>query len=269
MFNKNSRKKFLEQNWLKIIETDKNPSQAYKRYRKEALQAISDLSLLASRLPDDKLYEIFNEKTLSPLLDSIFFLDKSERLTKFRQPNVKLAAFLVGRGIAYCLSEYEKWNEDTPETSKPTIEYLQRASSICGEIGYKFLRDYIDNKVVAKKNKLICIWERKFSNDFKKFKEYILQEIDYNGPSTVEFESKDTKKINEYYFNLWGIYDYDPEEKELACSIKIVFSPDKPEDFILDNNHGTITFYDHQNNKIKSRRIQSLKFGSEHALVEE
>ena len=272
MFTQPIRKKFAKQSLLKILQSDKNPFQAYKRIRKNALQAISDLSLLASRLPDDKLYEIFNEKTLGPLFTSIFYIDKSENISKLRRPNVQLASFLVDQGITHCLSEYEKWNKDTPESSKPTIEYLQRAVSICKEIGYKYLREYIDNKVSPekireKKNKLICIWERKLANDYDKFKDYFLQEMDYDGPDLVKLENIDTKKINELHFVLWIVEG--PEHKELAGSINIVFSLDKKEGFILDNNKGTITFYNQYHKEMKSKKIRILKFGSEHALVEE
>jgi hypothetical protein len=267
LFNKNSRKKFQEQNWLKIIETDKNPSQAYRRFRDEALQAISDLSLLASRLPDDKLYEIFNEHTLGPLFTSIFFVDKSKDIFKLRQPNVQLASFLVDQGITHCLSEYEKWNKDTPKSSKPTIEYLQRAASICKEIGYKYLRDYIDNKIVAKKNRLICIWENKFDRDFDRFEKYIYQEMTNLEGFPISIESVKMDKTNEFRFIVWE--EGPSEEKAFGGVIKIEFSLNKQYDDMLNDNDGKITFYDHHHKEIKSKRIRILKFGSEHALIED
>lgn len=42
------------------------------RLKNYAIDAIKDLTLLAEKLPEDKLQDIFNEKTLSPLIRNIF-----------------------------------------------------------------------------------------------------------------------------------------------------------------------------------------------------
>jgi hypothetical protein len=42
------------------------------RLKNYAVDALKDLALLAEKLPEDELREVFNEKTLSPLIRNIF-----------------------------------------------------------------------------------------------------------------------------------------------------------------------------------------------------
>ena len=44
------------------------------RIRRQAIRALSDLALLAEKLPETRLDEIFNEKTLTPLVRNLFCL---------------------------------------------------------------------------------------------------------------------------------------------------------------------------------------------------
>ena len=44
------------------------------RIRRQGIRALSDLALLAEKLPETRLDEIFNEKTLTPLMRNLFTL---------------------------------------------------------------------------------------------------------------------------------------------------------------------------------------------------
>ena len=268
MFSKTVRKRLQEHNWVHIMKTDKNPSQVYRRFRDQAINAIHDLGLLASRLPDDRQYEIFNEETIRPLLKSILLFDKSEDKYKIRNPNLQLASLMVKEGIAYCLSEFRTQNKDTPESARPTIEQLERSILICNEISRQYQHNYIIRKALEMKGEFICIWEQIFASDKSKFLEYVYDQMNLGAPD-LNIKEIESKKINEFHYVLWTSGD-EPEGYYYLGEIKIVFSLDvnANEGKLLDDNPGSMIFKDEKGNEIKSKRVRIKKFGSEHVLFE-
>ena len=87
MLYKNHRKILLERSLLYLLENDSNPHQLWQRMKSNCLSAINDLALIASKCPNEKLQQIFNESSLSNLLQNIFLYDKSEKENKPRLPD--------------------------------------------------------------------------------------------------------------------------------------------------------------------------------------
>jgi hypothetical protein len=269
LFNKVTRKRIREHDWLYIQNFEKNPWQTYRRFRDRAINSIEDLSLLAKKLPTNKQEEIFNKETIEPFLKCLFFIDESEKEARLRQPNVDLACLLAEEGIRICSSTYRKWNKDIPESAKPTLDYLEQAIRICREVGNKSYRDHTEKETILEKHKLICGWENKFTSDFERFENYVGKEMDLLD-TNLSFEEVPTNRINEYSYNLWFNYgDPNQGQKDFLGAISIAFSLDLRSGKLLDNNNGTITFYNHENKEIKRKRLRILKRGANHVLVEE
>ena len=73
-----------------------------RRIVKYAQQALKDLELLARRLPEDRLAQLFHEESLSPLVDAILSGSggsSSAYVADGRR--FSLAALLATRGLAY------------------------------------------------------------------------------------------------------------------------------------------------------------------------
>ena len=68
MLGPSTRKKFVEHNWEYIQKHDSNPSQTWNRIRGIANTGLRDLALLAEKLPDEKLQEIFTDKNMDTLI---------------------------------------------------------------------------------------------------------------------------------------------------------------------------------------------------------
>ncbi len=160
MLNKNQRKTLMEQNLLSIINENSNLPQMWNRIKRKCETAIRDLRLIATKSPDDKLQEIFNEDTFKKLLLAIFTLDRSgpNSKLKFRSPDLQLASFFADFGIELCIEEIKKKNTDTPESSKPIIDQLTRTQAICREIGFKYKLDTIEEESKKNKSRFICIY---------------------------------------------------------------------------------------------------------------
>ena len=228
----------------------------WKRIRDQSIRALSDLSLLAEKSPNNKLRQIFNENTIKDLLFAIFLIDRSESKLKERSADVQLAAEFVRIGIDVCMSEYEKWNKDNPESSKPTMDYLDKAVAICNEIGFKSRMNLMEKESNENKYKLICIWEETDRKNKDKFDQYILKEmkIDDDIPMT---------RINNKYTSFekeWDLIEDigDPSENGYLGKVIVNINPVE--------NKGKIKFYNDKNEEIKIKNIVIKKYGSHTAL---
>lgn len=67
MLSKTTKKRIIERKTLK----HSNPSQFLKRVRNECNEDIKDLTLIANKLEEKELENIFTEKNLEPLIISI------------------------------------------------------------------------------------------------------------------------------------------------------------------------------------------------------
>jgi hypothetical protein len=127
------RKRLNEQPWLFIIEEDSNATQTWKRLKANAITAITDLILLAEKLPNDKQEEIFDIHNIDKLVNSILFpLRKDFDYDEDDSRRTRLAAILAEKGIRKCISQYSKIT--TPKLSEDLITRLRESISKCNEI---------------------------------------------------------------------------------------------------------------------------------------
>lgn len=239
-----------------------------EKIKKKCEQALRDLTLIALKSSSDELNEIFNEDSLRGLLYGLFLMDKSdlELQLKPRSADLQLASIFVSVCIHVCISEYEKWNKDTPESSTPTIDYLKKAIAICKEIGYKHKLDLIEKDSIENKLKFICIWEEISHKHLDRFVNYLMKYLveimgirdpvklycDINNPKVKEF----------------SIIDLVSSDDDLYLG-KVTVNIEPP------FNKGEIKFYDKEDKEIKSfndkneeikYKVTLKKFNSQTAL---
>lgn len=139
MLDNATKKQFREHNWVEISDSVSNRSQKLRRLKKQANDAISDLSLLASRLPNEEQAEIFTQQNIKKLISSILRGDTSELSedANFNIRSTRIAALLVREGIDLCIKQYHTKIESNPVFNEHVINHLDKTKEICYEIDFK------------------------------------------------------------------------------------------------------------------------------------
>ena len=139
MLNFSLRKQIKEQKWLDIMKKDSNPTQKWIRLRDRANRAISDLKLLADRLPDTRQQEIFDygkiREFLSTILRQPVWLDSNH--DKFDARRTRLAAIMAEESLKKCIDQYKNKIEKSEVLSKQNVSLLENAISLCNEISIR------------------------------------------------------------------------------------------------------------------------------------
>jgi hypothetical protein len=163
MLDKHSRKKLSERTWLDIKKSDPNPYVTLRRWKDQANRAINDLTLIAQKLPDDTLKDIFNYTNIRKVVSAIlreneFAVRNSATVDDVRR--IQLAAVLVEIGITTCINEYGSKIEQDSVLNELTINHLSRARDICDAISFKMRLPQIEEE--AKREDLVCLfnWNR-------------------------------------------------------------------------------------------------------------
>ena len=253
MLSNQKRKQFEDHNLLYILKHSSNKSYEWIEIRRKSITHISDLALIASKSPDDKLQQIFNENTLKDLLWALFLIDQSESKLKPRSADVLLASKFVEIGLRVCISEYEKWNKDTPKSSEPTIEYLNKAIAICNEIGFKYRMNTMEKKSLKNKT-FIGIWEELYNKNYSQFKEYLSKEIEIDDSLLQLTIEKNIANEKEFHLILGSGDPSDSYIGKVIVNINLV------------GDDGTIKFYDDQDNETRKRNIAIKRYNSQTAL---
>ena len=139
MLNFSLRKQIKEQKWLDIMKKDSNPTQKWIRIRDRANSAISDLKLLADRLPDNRQQEIFDYAKIKALVSTILrqpvWLDSNQ--DKFDARRTRLAAILAEESLKKCIDQYKNKIEKSDVFNKQNVSLLENAISLCNEIAIR------------------------------------------------------------------------------------------------------------------------------------
>ena len=139
MLNFSLRKQIKEQKWLDIMKKDSNPTQKWIRLRDRANRAISDLKLLADRLPDNRQQEIFDygkiREFLSTILRQPVWLDSNQ--DKFDARRTRLAAILAEESLTKCINQYKNRIETSEILNKQNVSLLEDAIKLCKEIAMR------------------------------------------------------------------------------------------------------------------------------------
>ena len=137
MLQKRVRKRLDEQNWIDMLERESNPSLTPRRLVDQAQRAINDLTLLARKMPNEKLANVFMYDNLKGFIEAILQSERKVHERNFDSRTTQLAALLVNLGIEYCKHEYEQNVEQHPSLNRATKEKLDAAVEICDAVALK------------------------------------------------------------------------------------------------------------------------------------
>jgi hypothetical protein len=137
MLQKRVRKRLSEQNWIDMLERESNPSLTAKRLVGQAQRAINDLTLLARKMPNERLSNVFMYDNLKGFIEAILQSERKVHERNFDSRTTQLAALLVNLGIEYCKHEYEQNVEQHPSLNRATKEKLDAAVEICDAVALK------------------------------------------------------------------------------------------------------------------------------------
>jgi len=142
------RKKLREHNWLELARKDPNPSATLRRLTYEANKAINDLVLLAEKLPDDRVAEIFSKANTGKMVHQILEGNRYEKKdVAFEGRITQIAALLVRLGTTECIKQYQLKVEPNSILNEPIINHLKRTHEICDEIASKMYLPNIKSKI--------------------------------------------------------------------------------------------------------------------------
>jgi hypothetical protein len=133
------RTQITKQRWSDILKKDSNPIQKWIRLRDRANVAISDLKLLADRLPDNKQKEIFDYANIKELVSVMLrqrVWDDSNH-DNYDARRTRLAAILAKEGLTKCIDQYKNRIETNEVLSKQTVSLLETAINLCNEIAMR------------------------------------------------------------------------------------------------------------------------------------
>jgi hypothetical protein len=196
------RKKLKEQNWESIMEEESNASQTWKRDIKDkVITVLSDLILLAHKLPNDKQEEIFTIQGVEKLISALLFpREKDFDYDQFDVRRTNIAALLVEKGLTKCISQYSKIIQPRQELNEDLITGLQKSSRICNVIALELQTQQLKlEQLQSKSNNLSYLfnWNKIQENFDNRFKQYL--KADFNATwieQSIINKSQDDKTIS-------------------------------------------------------------------------
>ena len=182
------------------------PGKLCTRLRTQSARAISELAMLANKLPNEEQGKIFDYDNVECLLQAILkgndqklnYYSKAEEENKetiiFQKENIEydnnfnsrithLAALLVREGIKICIDQYKSKIEQDSTLNQATIDKLKNAVEICDAIAFKLYSPKIE--LITKKQKLTYL-----------FNLNRITEVSINEPSGIP--GSDNKKLIEF-----------------------------------------------------------------------
>ena len=133
-------KKFHEHDWEYIQENESNLSQSSNRIRNIANEALHDLALLAGKLPDESLQEIFTDRNMDAIILRLlkfaplwlgFPIGRIRELDSWR---THLSTSLLEKCLYFCINQYELLEEETPALAETIMQLLKQTIKICKDI---------------------------------------------------------------------------------------------------------------------------------------
>ncbi len=233
MFQKETRKKLIKQNWLEIKQGDSNAYQTLKRFRDQSKDAIDDLSLVANKLPDNTLDEIFTSKKLEPFVLNILGVGPSRGKIKSSRNSTKrrtrIAAMLVEKCIDFCITQYDSLLSESPVLTGPTIRQLRESAAICTDIARKLELDDLRNQEKDENLSYLLNWDSISESDSKRLTQYLVDETNWPYDLLEIKKSPDNKTLS----CLFGLVDFDGN---IIVEIKIAHDEESAE-VIFTNIH--------------------------------
>ena len=190
MLTKSTRKKLLEHNWIDFKERESNPYQSQLRIKRQCRQAMRDLALIVKKIPNEELFEVFDEGIINDLITSLLYhREENQWGKKILTINAELASVFAGLGIYACLNEFQITHKGSPNTVKPIIERLENTFGICKEIGDKSRLARLQKESLKNNQKYICRLSDFENDEIGKFKDYLkelkIPPFDYGEIETI------------------------------------------------------------------------------------
>jgi hypothetical protein len=179
--HKGIKKKLRERNWQDIARKDSNPSGMLARFKSQCRNAITELTLLASRLPNEEQESIFDYDNIQALIEamlqgnseglhsyfkandkSIFKGNDRDYDNKFNSRITHTAALLVREGVKLCIDQYKSKLEQDSRLNQATIDKLNDAAEICDAIAFKLYSRSTVESTSSNKEKLSYLfnWDK-------------------------------------------------------------------------------------------------------------
>ncbi len=148
---------------------------SFERARDHCLIAFSQLSLLAKKFPDDKFEQVFNQKNLSRLLESMLVYETEKNILKEeRIPDLRIAEYLVQYGLDILTKEYKNLSWYTPNLAAVTLNHLMQTRAICKDIAKVAEANQLEKKAKETMSRFLFKWKHIMNDDKVMLKNYIL-----------------------------------------------------------------------------------------------
>jgi hypothetical protein len=145
-----TRTKFRRPNWQQVVKHDRYLDDSVRDYRRQSIQAIDDLIMFGSKLPNITQSEIFSFGNVSRLVTqilhgnteklykyeknknrSIYKGDNNDYDNEFSTRIVQIAAFIVRAATEVCIAYYKENHKHEPELNKYVVDPIMDAAMIC------------------------------------------------------------------------------------------------------------------------------------------
>lgn len=160
MLEKNTRKRFSEQNWYDILSNEKNRYQFTKRIRAKVNSAMTDLAIIGKRLPDEEFEKIFDLKTFSTFLQGVIIFESDpDHKPVTRRNNYKILMMLIEYGLLEFIASLKEEHGNVPSISKVLTDQLEESYVICKHLTLNIERTELENEALEKN--LIYLFKRR------------------------------------------------------------------------------------------------------------
>lgn len=145
MLDKKIKEKLMKKSWDEALKDDTNKYQTWHRQRAMSISAIDDLTLLASKLPEDKQVQIFGTQNIEKFILALLYKGENSKsgfsplqnkkdtfINEDDYRRLQLCMMLLRNCFHYFEEVYNK--EDFTIASsliQPAISQLNNAKSIC------------------------------------------------------------------------------------------------------------------------------------------
>jgi hypothetical protein len=179
LLSKQTRKKFLEQDWFKIKSNEDNLSQTMLRLGREVNTGLSDLALLSRRLPDEEHAKIFNVTRIEDFLHSLMNFEEMQGAETIRRPkNYRIAMLLIEQGLTELREIYEHLYKNSPYMQRIVSQNLEETINICKDLTLGVIKSELEFRGLEDNLVYLFSYENLDSYDEVAFGNFVLNSID-------------------------------------------------------------------------------------------
>jgi hypothetical protein len=176
LLSKTTRKHLMEYNWDYAEKKDSNPSQTRSRLRNNLKTVLNELVLIADKLPEKELNEIFASKSLEPFVRSLIDPLIAQKLLDPRR--TRLSAMMIEICVHFCIRQIEFFMDETPNFKEPIVSRLRESIEISNDLANKIELDELRSK--GNKENLVYLfnWSEALKRDKARVDDFISRRLD-------------------------------------------------------------------------------------------